>query len=102
MVWVRRILLLLPFVIAAALNLFVAMARPMHWRSEHIAGYAFLFGAPWAWLTDHDWFGRMNNRWLENVVTFVLILWIPALLYSSCLWLVLRVVGRSAESRQPV
>lgn len=101
-IWVRRILLLLPFVIAAVLNLLVVVARPMQWRSEHIAGYAFLFGTPWAWLTDHDWFGRMNNRWLENLITLLLILWIPAFLYSACLWLVFRVLGRWAEPRQRV
>jgi hypothetical protein len=51
-IWVRRILLLLPFLIAAILNLLVVVARPMHWHSEHIAGYAFLFAMPWAWLVD--------------------------------------------------
>ena len=62
----------------------------MHWRSERIAGYGFLFGTPWAWLVDHDWFGRINNRRLEALTTYLLILWIPALLYSGCLWLLFR------------
>lgn len=90
MIWAKRLLLPLPFLVAAALNLFVVIARAMHWRSERITGYVFLFATPWAWLVDHEWFGRMNNRWLENLTAYLLILWIPALLYSGCFWLLFR------------
>jgi len=89
-IWAKRTLLSVPFLAAAALNLFVVIARPMHWHSERIAGYGFLFAAPWAWLIDHAWFGKINNRWLEALTTYLLILWIPALLYSGCLWLLFR------------
>jgi hypothetical protein len=44
MAWARRLVLALPFAIAALLNVLVKIARPLHWRSEHIAGYCFLFG----------------------------------------------------------
>ncbi len=87
MTWAERTLIPFPFFVAAILNLFVAIARPLHWRSEHVAGYCFLFATPWAWLIDHDWFGRINARWLEAVTEYLLILWIPALLYSGSLWL---------------
>ena len=50
MIWIKRALLALPFGIAAALNLLAIIARPMHWHTEHIAGYGFLFATPWAWL----------------------------------------------------
>jgi hypothetical protein len=59
----------------------------MQWRTERIAGYGFLFATPWARLIDHDWFGRITNRSLEAQTTYLIILWIPALLYSGCLWL---------------
>src|SRR5215471_11267797 len=93
MIWVRRITLPFPFAVALLLNLLVSVARPLHWRSEHIAGYAFLFGTPWAWLLDRDWFGGVHSRWAESLITYAVLLWIPALLYSACLWLVTRVLG---------
>jgi hypothetical protein len=89
LIWAKRILLLVPLLIAATLNLFVAIARPLNWRSERIAGYGFLFASPWAWLVDHDWFGPLSNRRLEPLIGYLLMLWIPALLYSGCLWLLL-------------
>jgi hypothetical protein len=58
------------------------------WRAHR--GLRFLFVTPWAWLIDHDWFGRINDRWLETLTTYLLILWIPALLYSGCFWLLFR------------
>lgn len=86
MAWARRLVLALPFAIAAVLNVLVKIARPLHWRSEHIAGYCFLFATPWGWLLDRGWLGSFASRWLV-----LLLLWIPALLYSGCLWLLMRV-----------
>ena len=87
---IRRAALALPFVVAGLLNVLLIVARPLHWRSEHIAGYGFLFLAPWAWLLDRGWFDRVNSKWLETVIAYLFILWIPALLYSLCFWLLFR------------
>jgi hypothetical protein len=96
MAWATRLVLALPFAIAAVLNVLINVARPLHWRSEHVAGYCFLFGAPWSWLLDHGWFGPFDSRWL-----IVILLWVPAVLYSACLWLLVRVsrvaIGRVRE-----
>ena len=85
-----RIALALPFFIAGILNVLVVIARPLHWRTEHVAGYFFLFGTPWAWLLDRGWFGSMNNKWLDAAIVYSVVLWVPALLYSGCLWLLMR------------
>ena len=90
MAWTRRALLTVPLLIAALLNVLLIVARPLHWRSEHIAGYGFLFLTPWAWLLDRGWFDTVNSKWLENLIAYLLILWTPALLYSACFWLLFR------------
>jgi len=89
MTWRSRIILGIPFVIAASLNVLDIIARPLHWRGEHIDGYCFLFLAPWSWLLDNGWIGPVNNKWLDQVIAFTIILWVPALLYSGCLWLLI-------------
>ena len=73
----------MPFAAATTLTVLISFADRFHLRSERIAGYGFLFGAPWAWLLDHSWFGNVN---------YAIVLWIPALLYFVCLWLLLRVL----------
>jgi len=55
MAWFRRVLLTVPFAIAAVLNVLMLNADRFHLRREHIAGYGFLFGTPWAWLLDRGW-----------------------------------------------
>lgn len=89
MSWRGRILLIFPFVVAGILNTLVIIARPLHWRTEHVAGLFFLFATPWAWLLDRGWVGSVNNKWLEAAVVYSLVLWVPALLYSGCIWLVM-------------
>jgi hypothetical protein len=89
MTWRGRLVLSLPFAVAATLNVLDVIARPLHWRGEHIDGYCFLFGTPWAWLLDNGWIGSVSSKWLEDVIAYSIILWIPALLYSDCLWLVI-------------
>src|SRR5262245_57845085 len=88
---IRRAVLALPFVVAGLLNVLLVVARPLHWRTEHLAGYGFLFLTPWAWLLDRGWFTNVNSKWLETLIAYLFILWIPALLYSACFWLLLRV-----------
>ena len=97
MSWGKRLALALPFVVAAILNVLVTIARPLPWRAEHIAGYCFLFAMPWAWLLDRGWLGPLNTRWLEAVMGYLLLLWVPALLYSGCLWLLFRASGLRAR-----
>jgi hypothetical protein len=80
MVWTRRILLALPFAAAAVLTVLINFADRLHLRLERFAGYGFLFGAPWAWLLDRDWFGNVHSRWGQSLIGYAVILWIPALL----------------------
>lgn len=88
MIWAKRFLLLLPFVMAAVLNVLSLAADRIHLDRQHIAGYGFLFGAPWAWLLDHGWFGFVLSRLTMVLVGYLVILWIPATLYSFCIWLI--------------
>ena len=92
MKWTKRILLMLPFGIAAILNILIQVSDHLHLRGERVAGYGFLFASPWAWLTDHDWFGNGHSRWVESLINYLAILWIPAALYSACIWLLLKVL----------
>lgn|SRR5579862_2856777 len=96
----KRILLALPFGIAGTLTV-LSLARPLHGRHKlEICG--FLFGAPWAWLLDQGWFGAISRKWLGMIVGYLILLWIPALLYSCCFWLCFRALQirrpRSAQS----
>lgn len=92
--WCRRGILALPFLVAASLNVLVCFADNLHLRIEHFAGLGFLFAAPWGWLLEHDWyFGHHPAQWVDNVVSYVAVLWIPALLYALSLWLLIRGLG---------
>jgi hypothetical protein len=98
--WTRRILLALPFVTAGVLTFLIGFADRLHLRSERIAGYSFLFATPWAWLLDHDWFGYVHSPFVQSLISYAVILWIPAILYSACLWLLLQSLGiRARRSR---
>jgi hypothetical protein len=97
MIWTRRLLIALPFVVAGVLMVLMSVADRLHLHRERIAGYGFLFATPWAWLLDHDWFGSVHPRWLEAVITYAIILWLPALLYSGCLWLLIRALRFGAN-----
>jgi hypothetical protein len=79
--------------VAAVLSILVSVADRFHLRLERMAGYSFLFGTPWAWLLDRGWFGGGHAGWLDALIAQCVILWIPAILYSACLWLVFRGVG---------
>lgn len=93
MSWPKRLLLVSPFAVAAVLTALMIVANRLHLRNEQIAGLAFLFGTPWAWLLDHGWFGNVQSRWAESLISYAVMLWIPALLYSACLWLLMRGLG---------
>lgn len=98
MSWWSRLTLSLPLAIAATLNILGLIARPLHWRTEPIAGYCFLFATPWGWLLDNGWIGSVNSKWLDAVIAYAVILWIPAVLYSCCLWLLI-CAGRAVRRR---
>ena len=91
MLWTKRFFLGLPFAIAALLNVLMLVADRLHMRSEHLAGYGFLFGTPWAWLIDYVWFGlfdqiwrgTVHSHWLAASIGYVVFLWIPAVLYFN-------------------
>jgi hypothetical protein len=89
MTWLRRILLAVPLATATVLTILIGLADRFHLRSQRIAGYGFAFGTPWAWLLDHDWYGNAHSRWAESLILYAVILWIPAVLYFTCLWLLL-------------
>ena len=100
MSWIKRLLLATPFGIAAVLNLLSLFADQLHLRRERVAGYGFLFATPWAWLLDHGWFAAVHSRWLNELLVYSLILWIPAALYSCCIWLVLASLKIAAAPAQ--
>jgi hypothetical protein len=101
MAWFRRVLLTVPFAIAAALNVLVLNADRFHLRREHIAGYGFLFGTPWAWLLDRGWVPDYHHHSMQLLFGYAIILWIPALLYSGCLWLLLRGLAQLTNVGRP-
>ena len=90
MVWTRRILLGLPVAMASVLTLLISVSDRFHLNRQHIAGYCFLFGTPWAWLLDRNWFPNVQSHWLNSLIGFAVMLWIPALLYTTSLWIVFR------------
>jgi hypothetical protein len=87
--WLKRLLLAAPFAVAALLNILLLGVDRFHLRREHVAGYCFLFGAPWAWLLDWGWLPHSHSGWLRILFGYALILWIPAALYFACVWLLL-------------
>jgi hypothetical protein len=97
MKWIRRAIALFPFVIAFVINVSVYADR----HSERIAGYGFLFGAPWAWLLDRDWsFGHSMTHLANTLEILFVILWGPALLYSACLCALMWSIGWAFRSRR--
>lgn len=86
--YVTRLVITIPFAIAALLTVLMAAADPLHWHRERIAGYGFLFATPWGWFIDPVLLA-MPRSW-EPVLGYIVLLWIPALLYSACLWVLLR------------
>jgi len=101
MAWFRRMLLALPFAIAAALNVLMLNADRLHLRREHVAGLGFLFGTPWVWLLDRGWAPDYHHHRMQLLFGYAIILWIPALLYSSCLWFLLRGLAQVGNIGRP-
>jgi len=96
MLWIRRIVVSLPLAIAGVLNVLIVFADRLHLRLERIAGYGFLFATPWARvlaLLDGGRSRWVHSRWVESLIQYAVVLWIPALLYSVVLWLLIRALG---------
>jgi hypothetical protein len=84
----RRLVIASPFAVACVLNLLSLVTYLLHSNPQHIAGYGFLFAVPWVWLID-GLFVSIHNRWLAALYGYTIMLWVPAVLYSACLWLLL-------------
>jgi hypothetical protein len=97
--WAGRLLVGLPVGIAAVLNVLMVAADRLHLYRHRIAGYGFLFAMPWSGLLDRGWFGNLHTRWLQALIGYGVILWIPAVLYSVCLWLVVLSIRAAVGSR---
>jgi hypothetical protein len=99
--WTTRLLVAAPFAIAALLNALMLGVEHLHLRLDCIARNGFVFSGPWVWLVNvADITNRLNvqNRCLGGFIAYVALLWIPAVLYSVCVWLLL-VVLRIAAGR---
>ncbi len=97
----NRLLVAVPFAVAALLNAVMVGVVHLHIRLDYIARYGFVFSGPWAWIVNvGDITNRLNvqNRWLGGFIAYVALLWIPAVLYSACVWLLI-VVLRIAPRR---
>ena len=82
--WMRRVVLALPFTIALGLNLWSEFGQR---GDKRIEVYGFAFGIPWAWIFDQPFpYGRTLPNWLNSLMTCIVILWGPALMYSLTLW----------------
>jgi hypothetical protein len=81
------LLVAMPFVMAFVLNVLAIAAVHFGWNRERISGYGFLFATPWAWLVDSIWFRNIHSGWLAAPSIYAAVLWIPAALYSGCLFL---------------
>jgi hypothetical protein len=94
--WTNRLLIAAPFAIAALLNAVMVGVEHLHLRFDYIARYGFVFSGPWVWLvnaftiTNHPSF---QNGWLRGFIFYFALLWIPAALYSVCVWLLLVALG---------
>ena len=98
--WTNRLLVAVPFAIAALLNAIMLGVEHFHLRLEYIARYWIVFSGPWTWFVNSaDITNRLNvqNRWLGGFIWYVALLWIPALLYSVCVWLLLVVLRTAAR-----
>jgi|SRR5215831_1085224 len=98
-----QLLIAIPFAIAALLNAVMVGVEHLHLHLNYIARYWLAFSEPWAWLANFsDISNHVQNGWLRGFLFYVAILWIPAVLYSVCVWLllvVLRIAARPLLNR---
>jgi len=89
--WLKPLLLALPFALAAALNVLLWASDHYHWRILLITHYAFLFGTPWGHLLGELPIPNPRSHFLQLLLGYSLVLWVPAALYCACLWIALRI-----------
>jgi hypothetical protein len=90
--WHKAVLLACPFFIAAALNVLMVASDHYHWRTAAVARYSFLFGVPWARVLGEIPMPNPESHALQVILGYGIVLWIPAALYSLCLWILYRSV----------
>jgi hypothetical protein len=88
-----------PFAIAGVLTVLVFNLDRLHLYRERIIGYGFLFAAPWAWLLDLLWIPNVHSGCKGELLGCVILLWIPAALYSVCVWLLFVAVRMASRRR---
>lgn len=97
---IRRALLMIPFIIASLLTARSLFGDALHLRRHTTEEYEFLFAEPWAWLLDRDWFGSPHTALLENLVVYLVLLWIPATLYFAGLWMIMHLLTIGTKRRK--
>jgi hypothetical protein len=98
--WTNRLLVAVPIAVAAWLNAVMVGVDHFRLRLDLIARYGFAFSGPWAWIVNvADITNRLNvqNGCLRGFITYVAILWIPAVLYSVFVCLLLLVIEVAAR-----
>lgn len=96
----RDLVLLLPFGIAGLATIFLSIADRLRPGTDQLAQLSFVFAKPWAWLLDFGAVPGLSHS-TRGLGLYVLLLWIPAALYSAALWVVFRTVryATSAHAR---
>jgi hypothetical protein len=94
--WTSRCLIAVPFAIAALLNAVMVGVEHHHLALGYIARYGLVFSGPWVGfvnafnITNHL---NSQSEWLKGFLFYVALLWIPAMLYSACISLLLVALG---------
>jgi hypothetical protein len=94
-------LLAMPLLAAAAINVLHAYSVELYLKREHIAGYAFLFAFPWGWVIrviDRLPDVGSNHRTLSIILSYVYILWVPAVLDSVSIFAIFKLIDRRRKS----
>jgi hypothetical protein len=94
--WTKRILLALPLAAAFTLTVLLNVPARFQLNRQHFAQTSFLFGRPWAWLLQRGQSGAPTHS-MRGIVSYAVVLWVPALLDCVSLWLVLRVLELAAR-----
>ena len=95
--WVKILSIMLPGIIAAALNVTIVAAPHYNLYREHYIGLGFLFAAPWIWLLENVGF-QISRVSRSSTVAYTIFLWLPAVLYSLSARLLWTVSGRLTRS----
>jgi hypothetical protein len=94
------LLIAAPLGVAGLLNVLMVGDEYLHLRLGYIARYGFVFAGPWGRFVDiANITNRVSvqNEWLRGFISYAALLWIPAVLYSVCVWLLLAVLTIAAR-----